>query len=132
MCIHRGIDRVVHLVCGPRPIRTFVIDERDRKLVAICQCTRDLLAAWQRDSHGAFGISRIEHALFQLQTLVASGYSGKITGWRMAFGATARAVEILLASLCSAGLKIADIHAAPAALHDTGGGNAGANERNQR
>ncbi len=121
MCaLKRIIDRELHQTDGPRAIPAIRIGERNRELVAIGHSPRHLLAGRERHRdlrwRRRFGVparARVEHALKQGETLQPLGDAREVASSRMTL--RARGVEVALASLDVAGLKIGNVNGAPPA-----------------
>ena len=69
--IDRGLNRISHPVCCPRPVDAAAIAQRDRELVQVRHRSGNLLARRQRHRDLALRAAGIQHVFFQLQSLVA-------------------------------------------------------------
>src|ERR1700758_3982051 len=118
-----------HLVGRPRPVGTSAVTQSHRELVTVGKGSRDRLPRRERHSDCAFSAARIEHALFQLQALVAVGKSCQISARRMTLYAPSGAIEIVFACLRISSLEIFDGHSPTAAGMSLGRRFTGADER---
>ena len=82
------------------------VDDSDREFILVSQSSCNGLAG--RQGHGCFRprAPGVKHLLFKLQPLIAGGDPGKVAGGRVAGGASARSVEVLLPRLNIASLQI--------------------------
>src|SRR5690349_1011525 len=123
MSIHGCFHGVVNVAGPPGSIGARSIDKSDGELIQVFQHAGDRLTG--REGHRDFGarVLWIKHLLFEFKALVPRCNPGKVPGGRVAGGASARALEVLLARFDISGLEICGIYSlAPAASSGSAGG----------